>query len=212
MYHTPVYPNKEKTELIETYVGVNTPFITENSKDVFITTYNMSKQKPEFFKSWEKNNYLTKDIINASSAVPGLYPPILIGKDYYIDGGVSTNNPTECVYSDIRKKYGNDTIIKILSIGCGRKKQFKINSSITEWGNIKWIMSGNIGLFIGNEQVVDANTKNFTELLGDIYMRIDGEMDKLYFTDTSKEYRSIMNDTADLWYEENRDILIKFFK
>jgi patatin-like phospholipase/acyl hydrolase len=172
----------------------------------------MSKQRPEFFKSWDQNNYLIKDIIDASSAVPGLYSAIKINNSFYIDGGVTTNNPTDCVYSEILKKYKNDNVkIKILSIGCGRKKQFKVNNNIVDWGHLRWIISGNVGLFIGDEQMVDTRVKNFTDVLGDKYIRIDGEIDNLLFTETSNVYKNTLNDIADLWYEENRNLLVDFF-
>jgi patatin-like phospholipase/acyl hydrolase len=212
LFDTPLYPKYGKTKMIEDYLGKNTLFTTENGKDVFITTYNMSKQRPEFFKSWDQNNYLIKDIIDASSAVPGLYSAIKINNSFYIDGGVTTNNPTDCVYSEILKKYKNDNVkIKILSIGCGRKKQFKVNNNIVDWGHLRWIISGNVGLFIGDEQMVDTRVKNFTDVLGDKYIRIDGEIDNLLFTETSNVYKNTLNDIADLWYEENRNLLVDFF-
>ncbi len=211
LYYTPLYFNNNKSVFIENYIGKHTPFATNNGKKVYITTYNMTTQKPEFFKSWDKNDYLIKDIIDASSAVPGLYPAVKINNNFYIDGGVTTNNPADSIYSEILKKYKGENIkIKILSIGCGRKKKFQIGD-ISNWGHLRWIISGNVGLFIGDEQMVDVRLKNFTDVLGDEYIRIDGEIDDLDFTNKSDEYKNKLNGAADIWFEENRERLINFF-
>lgn len=48
------------------------------------------------------------DTLRASSCVPGIFPPVKIGKDYYIDGGVV--NPTPI---DVVQDMGADVIIAV---------------------------------------------------------------------------------------------------
>ena len=47
----------------------------------------------EFFHSWEQP--LKADHVRASGALPPAFPPIQIGKEWYMDGGISTNTPIE---------------------------------------------------------------------------------------------------------------------
>jgi NTE family protein len=57
-------------------------------------------------KLMNKGNLI--EVIKASSCVPGIFPPVKIGSDYYIDGGVA--NPTP---SGIAKSLGADAIIAV---------------------------------------------------------------------------------------------------
>ena len=50
-YYPPKYPGTQKTAMIESFVG-NT-MVGDTPKDVFITTYDITIQKPVFFRSWD---------------------------------------------------------------------------------------------------------------------------------------------------------------
>lgn len=58
------------------------------------------------------------EIIRASSCVPGVFPPVKIGDDYFIDGGVT--NPTPL---DVAKEAGADIIIVVDLIHKRSKKR-----------------------------------------------------------------------------------------
>jgi NTE family protein len=55
---------------------------------LYITAFNLDRKKTEIFSTGE----LTKPLL-ASMAIPGLFPPVKIGDDYYCDGGILENLP-----------------------------------------------------------------------------------------------------------------------
>ncbi len=203
----PEYPNKHKTKLIGEYVGNDTKFYNTDKK-VYITSYNLTKQSPEFFSSWTPNEYYAKDIIDASSAAPGFFSPVKIGNDHYIDGGLLNNNPTDCVYAEVLKEHKGHRV-KILSIGCGKNK---INDDVGGKSTIWWILSGQLRLFIGGEQSVDKRVRDFSTALGDSYMRINGVVENMKIDELSDSHINYLNKIGDEWFEENRQNLINFFK
>ena len=87
-------------EIMSTKIDPNLTFMDlyKYSKILYsVTALNISSCKLEYF------NYLTKpdikviDAILASSALPFLFPAYKIGTDYYYDGGICNNCPTNLV-------------------------------------------------------------------------------------------------------------------
>ena len=65
--------------------------------------YNISKKRKEVFSKGK-----VAKAVRASMAMPGVFNPAKIGKDYYIDGGVVDPNPV-----DLLKDMGADVIISV---------------------------------------------------------------------------------------------------
>ena len=54
--------------------------------------------------------------IHASCALPLVSKPVLIGKDYYYDGGVVDSIPVSYTHLDVYKRQGMDLFEKIKEI------------------------------------------------------------------------------------------------
>lgn len=61
--------------------------------DLVICATHVRSMKAVFFSVDTTPHVLVADAIRASAAVPWVFCPVLIGEDYYIDGGVSANVP-----------------------------------------------------------------------------------------------------------------------
>lgn len=57
-----------------------------------------STGKTEYINLKNKNAEFIQDMLLATSALPIIYPPVEIGGDYYIDGGINDNLPIHPLY------------------------------------------------------------------------------------------------------------------
>jgi hypothetical protein len=232
--YPPKYPGGPKKHMINSFVGDT--LVGDTSKDVFITSYDITIQRPVFFRSWDPitNGYNIAEVIDASSAAPNFYPAVQIiskgggngsadpnsqpNSDYYIDGGVTTNNPTNGVYAYIIDKYKanvDTTKFNILSLGCGY--ELDLNSTKTaskNWGALTWLLSGNFQLFIGNEQTVTYIVQQFADARGDGYLRIDGQLTSSNNTLDNTDLTNLQEliQTGNKWFDTNICKLCTFFE
>jgi patatin-like phospholipase/acyl hydrolase len=237
-----------------------------NGKDVLITAYNISIQRPKFFKSYqnvldrqdqiqeqirnkndyrarsnciyedkdlvseqdqdqdqhqdqlvskddkvfdyfdeESNDILISEIIDASSAAPSYFPSVAYthnDQQYYaVDGAVSENNPTDCIYSDALRLYKKDTDIRILSIGTGDTILRDLGPETVDYGLIQWATKGSILDIIldTSQDNSDYRTKQFSEALGHKYVRVQ---DYVGITlDDITKYEDLI-DLGHKWYKE----------
>ena len=207
----PMYTGKEKRNLISSIIGDCK--LNSTDKCVIIPTYNVTKNKPQFFKSFEghlKHHYV-KDAIDASSAAPGYFPSVKINNDYYIDGGICCNSPTDCIYANALKKYGPNETFKILSIGTGYKKEKTIQPN--QWGMIQWILKGNLlnTIFSSTEEVVDYRVNVFKHALNHEYIHINEPIPNDELDDTSPENIQQLKLIGNEWWEKYKNEIKHFF-
>lgn len=207
----PKYSGREKTKLITETVGDKKIFDT--NKIVIIPCFNASTGSATFFKSFYHSdppldNHLVSEIIDASSAAPFYFPAMKIGEngDYYIDGGVSANNPVDCAYVDL-PGFGTEHI-KILSIGSGLEN---VGTKHPNAGCIKLIQKLPGILMDGSEQTVSYRMNKITKALGDDYIRIDGPIENSSIDDTSTKNLNKLREIGDEWFESHKAELKKFF-
>ena len=67
----------------------------------------------------------------ATSAAPTFFPPILIDKINYGDGGVGWNNPTKEVIAEVQNIWPNRVIGCVVSIGTGLEEALQLNERST---------------------------------------------------------------------------------
>ncbi len=122
--------------LIAAINGVLKGNLSAIEKDLLITSYNIEKRQPYFFKSWKargyeldnetskENNFKLVDVCRSTSAAPTFFSPALVkneaGKSFpLIDGGVFANNPAMCAYVAARRLYPKADEYVVVSLGTG---------------------------------------------------------------------------------------------
>lgn len=216
----PMYDGKGKRKFIENeFTDVSLQL--KNKYSIF-TGYNNSTRTPLIFKSWEPQtgtpNGTTMDtlhdILDLSSAAPSYFPSVLTKSGIIgMDGGVFANNPCLIAYSNALKLFGENSDIRILSIGTGIKLFNDDMSSSLKWGAIPWITKGNL-----IDRILDApedevhNTMNtLTYALNHKYCRINPVVDDLPLDNTTERYIKKMKKLADEYWEINKYEVLKLF-
>ncbi|ASG67256.1 hypothetical protein CDV26_01605 [Francisella halioticida] len=129
-----------------------------------ITSYNLTKNKAVLFKSTAMTQNLTSaQVGNASSSAPTYFPPFKINNNYYIDGGVTANNPSMLGVAYAVELGSKLDDISILSLGTGysakdNKAIKKRLSSVYKWGGLSWLANGIIDDFMNG----DTNSSTYS--------------------------------------------------
>lgn len=165
-------------------------------KPCIISSYDISRGKPHFFKQHRADNsiynYKIKDIARSTSAAPTYFETAYvkneIGSPYpLIDGGMFVNNPSLVAYSEIRSMYfdyikdsnGDKCLPKakdmmIVSVGTGGKSKSYDYAKAKDWGAIGWIKPIIEIMMSGNSATVDYHLQK-------IYGTLKGENKNDYY-------------------------------
>lgn len=210
----PMYDGKGKTEIIHKYVGDT--LLNRTNKKVMVVSYDLKNNKPRFFKSWEPRdvNVTVKDVTDSSSAAPVYYPSVHVEDDWFIDGGVCANYPTDCVYADALKLYGKDADIRILCIGTGYTKVNKIGKKSEKWGSLQWLTEGDLMdiVFNGSERTSLYKMQQFSEALGHQFIRVNGIIPNSTIDDVSEKNIQELKDIGDQWWDKYKDQVLNLLK
>ncbi len=123
--------------------------LSEALNEVLITSYDIEKRKPYFFKRYQaiasKNcDFPMKCVARATSAAPTYFSPckLKVADSYYalIDGGVFANNPALCAYAEAKRLYP-DAEVLIVSLGTGELVNRIFYDKARTWGLIQWAPS-----------------------------------------------------------------------
>nr|WP_319399526.1 patatin-like phospholipase family protein [uncultured Carboxylicivirga sp.] len=159
--------------------------LSELSKPCIISSYDIRKGEPHFFKqrkslSDDIYDFKVKDIGRATSAAPTYFEVARIknkiGTPFpLIDGGVFVNNPALAAYSEIRtmkfEKLGErlptakDMMIVSLSTG-SMSKQYEYKKA-KDWGAVSWIQPVIEIMMSGNSKTVDHHLQQIYKSLID---------------------------------------------
>ncbi|KAJ7452292.1 P-loop containing nucleoside triphosphate hydrolase protein, partial [Mycena latifolia] len=99
---------------------------------------NLNASIPELFRSYDTQEEPALDCTiweaaRATSATPGLFKPIEIGRGgvrpKYISGSVGNNNPTSLVVAEAQQMYPSQPIILVVSVGSGHPDTIQIPRS-----------------------------------------------------------------------------------
>lgn len=112
------YDNTYLIELAHTLIGNIT--LGELNQNIIIPAVNSDKDITKIFKSFDKKDmhYKLVDVILASASAPVYFPAYEIDGEWYKDGGLAFNNPSDLLLSEFRVK--TDKPINILSFTTGR--------------------------------------------------------------------------------------------
>lgn len=97
-------------------------------QNILIPTINSSKRETKIFKSHDPEDFDFKlvDVIIASSSAPTFFPAYQINGEWYKDGGLSSNNPSDILLKECQSK--NADKINIISFTTGSNYDIVTNS------------------------------------------------------------------------------------
>jgi len=113
------------------------------------------------FKSWdpEDQDLLIYNVLDATSAIPVVFPSVQIGSQLFIDGGVLANKSCLMAWHLARKKFGKTTELKMLSVGTTSDCELKMDQEFAgHMGLMAWLA---VGLY-------DITTSSTDETMCDI--------------------------------------------
>lgn len=138
-FSAPKYSDKGLNHLLKSLFG-DIEF-GDMKTNVMIPTYNITTQRPYFFKSWkEEHKHIPAwEIARASSAAPSFLPSWKINKNEFVDGGIAgVNNPLGCAIAEAIRLGNKPKDITACSLGTGHYNPLKNNLSTKHWGLAEW--------------------------------------------------------------------------
>ncbi len=117
--------------------------------DVLVTSYEIERSFPFFFKSSNARARLDYDfparlVARATSAAPTYFEPMKLPapatSDYYslIDGGVFANNPAACALVEARTTHPEAGDFLVVSLGTGSLNHCLSYGQARNWGVARW--------------------------------------------------------------------------
>jgi hypothetical protein len=116
---------------------------------VLVTSYDIERRAPYFFKSYRAQLDETRDTTmaaagRATSAAPTYFEPTRIditdSSDYraLVDGGVFANNPTMCAYVEAKDLFPEASQYLVVSLGTGQLTRRIPLDEARGWGLAMW--------------------------------------------------------------------------
>jgi patatin-like phospholipase/acyl hydrolase len=206
-WFSPTYSGIPKREALHSIFG---DMVFGDLKTPMVVLVDCVGDAPEVFKSWDpihKQIPLVK-ILDATSAIPVLFPPVTINQKQYMDGGTVTNSPVSIGFLVGMSLYPGETL-SLVSIGTKmlepESKSKDKSFQNTEMGIVQLVALG-VPLKIIRQGA--AVTNSLTKLvLGPRFMRIEGEIVGCT-KDMSTQSECVRS--ANVEWENNRDIFLLF--
>jgi Ca2+-binding EF-hand superfamily protein len=207
-----IYKLDGKVDVLEEYFGDKK--VGDCLTDICIPVYNITKRTIETITKRKHKDVFLKDAVNASSCAPVYYPPWKIGDDWYIDGGVVANDPTMCALGEAISLWGEDTPIRILSIGTGLlyKKIDGEKAYQKKWGAIQWFNDGDFVNILLDSSAANLQAQ---DILGENYCRINDSLEPYHITeeiddDSNTNFSNLIYMGEKLW-ELHKERVLEFF-
>jgi patatin-like phospholipase/acyl hydrolase len=179
------YPAKGIEEVLQEYFG--TIRLKEALTEVLITSYEIERRRPFFFRSQRARkdkdyDYEMTHVARATSAAPTYFEPLkepLEENNCYalVDGGVYANNPAMCALVDVLSdQLGGVSLgdCLMVSLGTGQLTRSFFYDQAKDWGLIQWARPVMQILFDGVSETVDYQMK---QLLRERYYRFQTRLD-----------------------------------
>ena len=196
------YDGRGKTSLFREYFKEKT--LGDVVMPIVILTSSINGELIEFTNTNpDHKNLKLHSIIDASTAAPVYFPPVLVeGHGYCIDGGIISNDPVIAAIVTAKKLWGEESEFKVMSLGTGMVAKINVDSgspnSPRKFGLVKWLSEG----------LIDILTKSNEELLKQVIPLIVGKNNYIRITSTvvgnmddiSKEMTDALHQNAnDIW-------------
>lgn len=204
----PRYDSKAKLDVLQEIFGKEK--IGSLPKPLLTLSYDLQKRNHVMHSSIFNTDLLLTDVLTASSAAPMYFPSHQM-KDgaWFIDGSISTNNPTLLSYSFLNKhNLIENKNIKILSIGAGYNKKAIDGKTSSRWGGVGWLRNDIINILLDSE----VDNVLAEDILDESYLRINsdyGKINKLLDDDSDENIEKIHLLGLD-WWSKFGDKTIKF--
>lgn len=142
------YSEKPVERLLKQYLGDAT--LTDCIKPVVITTYDIERREPYFFKTRRAKesldrNHLLRDAARATSAAPTFFEPAVVKsmarrptRRVLIDGGVFVNNPALAGFIEAVSMGHTPEEIVVASLGTGIATREIPYEKAKNWGALGW--------------------------------------------------------------------------
>jgi predicted acylesterase/phospholipase RssA len=167
------YPSGPIDEVMREYLG--DACLKDALTRVLITSYEVERRMPFFFKSWraQQDSYYDFSmchVARATSAAPTYFEVERVPPDWsLIDGGVFANNPAMCAYAEaVRLGLGPD--IRVVSLGTGELTRRLPYDDVKDWGVVEWVRPLIDVIFDGVSDTVDYQLRHLLDK--DRYMRV----------------------------------------
>jgi patatin-like phospholipase/acyl hydrolase len=144
------YSAKALEEILEEYLGDLR--LSQLLKPCMVTAYDIEKRRAVFFTQHDAKvdpaqDFLVRDVVRATSAVPSYFEPPLIESMAHerfplVDGGVFAANPAMCAYAEARHKMPGKPGARrmvMLSLGTGKVEKAYEYQKAKDWGGLGWI-------------------------------------------------------------------------
>ena len=102
--------------------------------DLMINSFNITLNRPKYWKSWDTETWLLSDAVIASCSAPTYFMPHKIDGWQFIDGGVDTNNLCLSAYIESKIIYP-DCSTDLTVYGTG---EFERSIDIKKGGLMEW--------------------------------------------------------------------------
>jgi patatin-like phospholipase len=130
--------------------------VSQATRDLLVTSYDMNKSEPYFFKRWralesEARDFPVVDAGLATAAAPTYFPSHGLGYRALVDGGVFASNPAVAAIaealgrqSDPPARLGTDDLFMV-AIGTGEFPSRYTQDEVSKWGALGWVAGGDDG-------------------------------------------------------------------
>jgi uncharacterized protein len=150
----PKYSSAPLREAAERRLGESR--VSEATRDLLVTSYDMNRSEPYFFKRWRALESADRDfpVVDAglaTAAAPTYFPSHGLGYRALVDGGVFASNPAVAAIaealgrqSDPPAKLDTDDLFMV-AIGTGEYPSHYSQAEVSKWGALGWVTGGDNG-------------------------------------------------------------------
>lgn len=147
----PKYSLDPLRESVERRLGKST--ISEATRDLVVTSYDMTGSEPYFFKRWRalespERNFPIAEAALATSAAPTYFPSHGLRGRALVDGGVFAANPSVAAIAEALGRQSDEPAglrpddLFLVSVGTGEFETGYSQSKVSKWGEIGWVTGG----------------------------------------------------------------------
>jgi patatin-like phospholipase/acyl hydrolase len=147
----PKYTLAPLREAVEDRLGKST--VSEATRDLLVTSYDMNKSEPYFFKRWRalenpERNFPIAEAALATSAAPTYFPSHGLGDRALVDGGVFAANPSVAAIAEALGRASDEPSrltpddLFLVSVGTGEFETGYSQREVSGWGALNWVTAG----------------------------------------------------------------------